>query len=265
MSFRSLSGWAAAVPVAASLLLAGAAVPAAATGGTTHTEQIRQKLPIIAEEFQHGDCPTVPAGKDGWHFVLPGSDAKTVFTKLTLTFEPGGEQVITTFGPPSDKHAYAASEPGAKLVSAVAETEGEDVKYFNLSHTCPATAAPGEPGEENPGEENPGEENPGGEQPGEENPGGEQPGEENPGGEQPGEENPGGEQPGEGTEGASGEPTQSPSGQPEAGGSASPAPVEGDLAETGAGTTIGLGFAAVLLLAAGGVIVARNRQAGAGN
>jgi hypothetical protein len=292
MSHRSLPRWASALPLAATLLLAGAAVPAAAVGAESHTEQIHQDLPVTAGGFQNGDCPTVPAGKDGWHFVLPGND--TVFTKLTVTFEPGGEQVITDFGPPSDKHAYAASEPGAKLVAAVAETEGADVKFFNLSHTCPASVTE-QPGEENPGEENPGGENPGQENPGEEKPGEEKPGEENPGQEQPCEEQGGEEQggsgdgqscseepcagagegagagdgqdcqeqPGGGTEGgATGQPTEAPAGAPSEQSTAAPA--EGDLAETGAGPTVGLAFAAALMLAAGGAIVIRNRRAGAG-
>jgi hypothetical protein len=268
MSHRSLPRWASALPLAATLLLTGAAVPAAATGAENHTEQIHQDLPITADGFQNGDCPTVPAGKDGWHFVLPGND--TVFTKLTVTFEPGGEQVITDLGPPSDKHAYAASEPGAKLVAAVAETEGADVKFFNLSHTCPASVTE-QPGEENPGEENPGEENPG-----EENPGQEQPCEEQGGSddgqscaEEPctgtGDEQDCDEQPGGGTEGgATGQPTEAPTGQPAEQTTASPAPAEGDLAETGAGPAVGLAFAAALLLAAGGAMVIRNRRAGAG-
>ncbi|MEU3553877.1 LPXTG cell wall anchor domain-containing protein [Streptomyces fragilis] len=280
MSHRSLPRWASALPLAATLLLAGAAVPAAATGAENHTEQIRQDLPVTAKGFENGECRTVPADKDGWHFVLPGND--TVFTKLTVTFERGGEQVITDFGPPSDKHAYAASEPGAKLVAAVAETEGADVKYFNLSHTCPASSAPEQPGEENPGEENPGEENPGEENPGQENPGEEQPCEEQQGGSgdgqdcqtppctgtgTDGDEDAGcDEQPGGGTEGgATGQPTEAPTGQPTEQATASPAPVEGDLAETGAGSTVGLAFAAALLLAAGGAIVIRNRRAGSGS
>ncbi|WP_151775135.1 LPXTG cell wall anchor domain-containing protein [Streptomyces abyssomicinicus] len=247
MSLRSLPLRAAAVPAAAALLLAGAAVPAAATGGAHHTEEIRQGLPVTAEGFRHGDCPTVPAGEDGWHFVLPGG--ATVFTELTVTFEPGGEQVVTAFGPPTGKHAYAVSEPGAELVSAVARTEGADVSYFNLSHTCPAATGGGE--------ENPGEEKPHEEQPGEANPG-----EENTGKENTGEENTGEESPGDGTEGGTaGEPAGSPAGEPAAGATGSPAPVRGDLAETGAGTTVSLGFAAVLMLAAGGAIAVRNRGA----
>ncbi|MFD3664359.1 LPXTG cell wall anchor domain-containing protein [Streptomyces sp. NPDC058659] len=101
-----------------------------------------EDLPLTAGEFEKGDCPTVPAGKDGWHFVLPGSGKgdSAVFTKLTVEFEPGGEQTITVFGPPSDKHAYAVSEPGAKLVAASAEVDGTVKQgWFNLSHTCPAT------------------------------------------------------------------------------------------------------------------------------
>ncbi|MCI0384005.1 LPXTG cell wall anchor domain-containing protein [Streptomyces sp. CNQ085] len=130
---------AAAVAAAACMALVPAA-PALATESSS--PELRQPLPITAAEFEKGDCPTVPADKDGWHFVLPGN--KAVFVELTVTFEPGGTQTITEFGPPSDKHAYAASEPGAKLVGVEAEIEGS-VKHdkFNLSHTCPATDTTG--------------------------------------------------------------------------------------------------------------------------
>jgi LPXTG-motif cell wall-anchored protein len=132
-----------AVSMAASLLLAPAAAPAFATD-STYTVPLHQQddLPATASSApvpHESDCP-VPAGMDGWHFVLPGNS--THFVKLTVTFQPGGQQVITSFGPPSDKHAYAASQPGAQLTSAVAEVEGGQVEWFNLSHTCPADTTP---------------------------------------------------------------------------------------------------------------------------
>jgi LPXTG-motif cell wall-anchored protein len=119
--------------------------PAAhATGDDTYTVELRQELPRTATTDDGGapqesrdECPGVPDGQDGWHFVLPGKS--TDFVKLTVTFEPGGQQVVTDFGPPSDKHAYVWSLPGAELTSAVAEVRGGDLELFNLSHTCPVT------------------------------------------------------------------------------------------------------------------------------
>ncbi|PJE97077.1 LPXTG cell wall anchor domain-containing protein [Streptomyces carminius] len=136
----------AAVSAAAALLLAPAA-PAFATD--TYSPELRQPLPRTATEDdgaapQEDDCPTVPDDKDGWHFVLPGN--KATFVELTVTFEPGGTQTITDFGPPSDKHAYVASEPGAKLTAIEAEVKGGNLKKFNLSHTCPATETGGTDG-----------------------------------------------------------------------------------------------------------------------
>ncbi|MET9672385.1 LPXTG cell wall anchor domain-containing protein [Streptomyces sp. NPDC006482] len=221
------------------------------------------KLPLTAGQFQNGDCPPVPAGKDGWHFVLPGNTAD--FTKLTVTFEPGGEQVITVFGPPTDKHAYVASEPGAKLVSASAEVDGTVKQgFFNLSHTCPATpvtetTSPTTPATETttPGTETttPGTETttPGTETttPGTEatTPGTETtaPGEtpapsETPGGtESPSATTPAGETAGTGGTGNTG---------------------EGDLAETGSSAPVGvLAAVAVALAGAGAFLVTRRRKA----
>ncbi|WP_257004227.1 LPXTG cell wall anchor domain-containing protein, partial [Streptomyces sp. SA15] len=139
-----------AVPLASLLLVAGAAAPAFATTDDTYTVRLRQDLPRTSTTDDGGapqkssdQCPGVPAGQDGWHFVLPGNS--TDFVKLTVTFEPGGQQVVTDFGPPSDKHAYVASLPGAELTSAVAEVSGGELELFNLSHTCPAAdgTAPG--------------------------------------------------------------------------------------------------------------------------
>ncbi|MCG3042367.1 LPXTG cell wall anchor domain-containing protein [Streptomyces sp. S1A] len=134
---------AAAVAAAACMALAPAA-PAFATGSSS--PELRQPLPLTAVEFEKGECPeSIPADKDGWHFVLPGNKAE--FVELTVTFEPGGTQTITefdVFGKPFGKHAYVASEPGAKLVDIEAEIKGS-VKgdKFNLSHTCPATDTTG--------------------------------------------------------------------------------------------------------------------------
>ncbi|WP_251058702.1 MULTISPECIES: LPXTG cell wall anchor domain-containing protein [unclassified Streptomyces] len=139
----SRNRWAAAtLPVAASLLLAAGAAPAFAADDT-FTRQVHQTLPLTATSNgvkNEKECADIPANQDGWHFVLPGNS--TTFVKLTVTFEPGGQKVVTVFGPPSDKHAYVASEPGAKLTAASAELKGADVPWFNLSHTCPATTKP---------------------------------------------------------------------------------------------------------------------------
>ncbi|MFI6037607.1 LPXTG cell wall anchor domain-containing protein [Streptomyces sp. NPDC051315] len=122
--------------------------PAAhATGDDTYTVELRQELPRTATTDDGGapresreECPGVPDGKDGWHFVVPGKEPE--FVKLTVTFEPGGQQVLTSFGPPSDQHAYVWSLPGAELTSAVAEVRGGELELFNLSHTCPVRSTP---------------------------------------------------------------------------------------------------------------------------
>ncbi|WP_405710234.1 LPXTG cell wall anchor domain-containing protein [Streptomyces xanthophaeus] len=132
---------------ASSLVVAAATAPAFADD--SYTVPLHQPVPITADSFGKPEpkCADIPATQDGWHFIAPGSPNEVSFVKLTVRFEPGGEQVITAFGPPNDNHAYAASEPGAKLVSAVAQVEGttgggKKLEWFNLSHTCPATATP---------------------------------------------------------------------------------------------------------------------------
>ncbi|MGP3979819.1 LPXTG cell wall anchor domain-containing protein [Streptomyces sp. KR80] len=225
--------WGAAVlPAAASLLLFAGAAPALADDHT-YTVELRQQLPRTATTDDGGapqkaanQCPGIPEGQDGWHFVLPGNSSD--FVKLTVTFEPGGEQVVTDFGPPSDKHAYVASLPGAKLTSAVAEVEGGDLELFNLSHTCPSsvTAPTGAPAEEPTDEPS-----------------------EGPAAEEPG--NPA-EEPSAETSASEPAPATSPNGS---GG--------GDLAATGAGPAIGLSVGAALLLGAGGYLVMRRRKAAA--
>ncbi len=128
------------------LALSVAALGEATTYGPDYQVPLHQPTPITAAGFgtQSEQCGSIPATEDGWHFVLPGDF--TVFVSLTVTFSPGGTQTITSFGPPSDKHAFAGSAPGAVLESASAivktETGKTQVLWFNLSHTCPATATP---------------------------------------------------------------------------------------------------------------------------
>lgn len=139
MTSRSTAARWAAVLAVPSLVLSAGMAPAFAAADT-YSIGLHQKLPLTATDpgVERGDCPdTIPADKDGWHFVLPTNDA--VFVKLTVTFAPGGQQVVTVFGPPTGKHAYVASAAGAKLTSAVAEVKGGRVAWFNLSHACPAT------------------------------------------------------------------------------------------------------------------------------
>ncbi|MFF7850834.1 LPXTG cell wall anchor domain-containing protein, partial [Streptomyces sp. NPDC007910] len=149
MRRSSISAAALVAAMAGSLVLAPAAL--AADGPKPLPLHQVKDLPLTASEFgtQEKVCGNVPTGQDGWHFVLPGSgkDGSAVFTELTVTFEPGGTQTVTVFGPPSDKHAYVASQPGAKLVSATAETSAPVKQgWFNLSHTCPATETGGTTG-----------------------------------------------------------------------------------------------------------------------
>ncbi|MGN9756701.1 LPXTG cell wall anchor domain-containing protein [Streptomyces sp. SD31] len=228
---------------AAAVFSAPAAAHATGSGDDTYTVQLRQELPRTSTTDDGGapqegrdECPGIPEGQDGWHFVLPGNSSD--FVKLTVTFEPGGQQVVTDFGPPSDKHAYVASQPGAELTSAVAEVRGGDLELFNLSHTCPATdggtpsATPTETPSETPGTPDPTN-----------------------GGEEttPAEEPTQGES-AEASEEAAPAVSSSPSTQ---GGDG-----EGDLAETGNGAPVGLlSAAAAVLLAGGGYLMFRRRKA----
>lgn len=136
MSSRSIARWGA-VLAAPVLAVSAGLSPASAT--STYTINLHQTPPITAAGYgeHEAQCAAIPASQDGWHFVLPGNT--TDFVKLTVTFQPGGQVVVTNFGPPTDKHAYVASAPGATLVSASAEVIGGEQRWFNLSHTCPAT------------------------------------------------------------------------------------------------------------------------------
>jgi hypothetical protein len=132
----------------AGVAVAGGGLAIAAAGVSTaaaqYTVPLHQATPITAAGFSghEAQCASIPSTQDGWAFVLPGND--TVFVSLTVTFNPGGTQTITTFGPPSDKHAYVATAPGAVLENATASVETQagktQVSWFNLSHTCPAAS-----------------------------------------------------------------------------------------------------------------------------
>ncbi|TDC26476.1 LPXTG cell wall anchor domain-containing protein [Streptomyces sp. 8K308] len=210
------------VTAAGALLIAGATPALAAE----HEVGLHQNPPITADDPEFAgreDCPTIPADQDGWHFVLPTNDA--TFLELRVTFEQGGEQVITDFGPPSDKHAYVASAPGDTLIAASATVEGGPAD-FRLSHTCPATEASDAPEEQEPATEEP---------------------------EEPGEEAPETQTPATGAdEGGAGE-------EP----SAEPIPAtdeDADLAETGSNTPVVAASAgAAVLLAIGGYLALRRR------
>ncbi|WP_328502815.1 LPXTG cell wall anchor domain-containing protein [Streptomyces sp. NBC_00457] len=213
----------------ASLLLAPSA-----QATDTYTVELRQQLPRTATTQDDGapqedGCPGIPEDMDGWHFVLPGNSSS--FVRLTVTFQPGGEQVVTSFGPPSDKHAYVASKPGALLTSAVAEVEGGSLELFNLSHTCPAGTAPDQPGDDKPTDE--------------------------PSATPSASATPTTEEPA-----ASASPTESgPAAAPSSSPSAQGGSGAGDLAETGSGVPVGLlSGAAAALLAAGGYLVFRRRK-----
>lgn len=140
---RVLARVAAVVVAGGGLALGMAGIGSATSYGPPYTVPLHQPTPITAAGFgtHETQCGNIPTTEDGWHFVLPGDF--TVFVSLTVTFSPGGTQTITTFGPPSAKHAFAGSAAGATLESASAivktETGKTKVLWFNLSHTCPAT------------------------------------------------------------------------------------------------------------------------------
>lgn len=232
---------------ATSLVLAAGATPALATDA--YTIPLHQQLPIVADHFgkPQPKCADIPASQDGWHFVAPGSPNEISFVKLTVTFEPGGQQVVTSFGPPNDNQAYVASAPGAKLVSAVAEVKGGKLEWFNLSHTCPATATPSPSDSESTTPSNTPSHTPSGTP------------SKTASGTPSGSVSP--SKPA--TPGGSGTPSGTPSSS-----ATSPAPVAGgttgggDLANTGSDLPVALVSAmAVALIGAGGVLVVRRRRA----
>ncbi|WP_318210892.1 MULTISPECIES: LPXTG cell wall anchor domain-containing protein [unclassified Streptomyces] len=239
--------------MAGSLVLA----PVASASEGPKPLPLHQTVPVTAAEFgKPGECKTIPADQDGWHFVIPGNSA--VFTKLTVTFDNGDPIVITKFGPPKDDHAYVASAPGAELTSAVAEVSGEVSQgFFNLSHTCPATVKPTPTGTPSTSAPTP-TDTPTTETPGTETPGTETPGTETPGTESPApSETPGASETPGGTESPS---ASAPAGETGTGGTDSK---DGDLAETGSSAPVGvLAAVAVALAGVGAFLVTRRRKAG---
>ncbi|GAB3116060.1 hypothetical protein GCM10027160_24410 [Streptomyces calidiresistens] len=134
-----------AASAAATMIFLGAA-PASATftwSGTLHEPHRGSVAVDFAKEGE--TCPGVSENEDGWHFVTRGT---TNFVKLEATFEKAGTIELTTFGPPSDKHAYIATPVGDVLVDATATLKGHNKKQntFLLSHACPGTEESGENG-----------------------------------------------------------------------------------------------------------------------
>ncbi|MFG2985310.1 LPXTG cell wall anchor domain-containing protein [Streptomyces sp. NPDC048258] len=226
---------------ATSLVLAAGATPALATDA--YTIPLHQQVPITAASFESTEkkCADIPSTQDGWHFIAPGNPNDISFVELTVTFEPGGQKVITSFGPPNGNHAYVASEPGAKLTSAVAKVKGGKLEWFNLSHTCPSTVTPSGTPSGTPSK----------------TPSGTPSQSVSPSGSVTPSQSvspSGSVTPGQSVSGT-------PSGTPSATAS-SPAPVTGDLANTGSGLPVALvSTLAVALVAAGGVLVVRRRRA----
>ncbi|GLW56956.1 LPXTG cell wall anchor domain-containing protein [Kitasatospora phosalacinea] len=248
---RSIALRAAAVVVAAGLMSAPA-VGSAFASSSTYTSQLRQKVPTTAAAFgeQEKTCADIPATQDGWHFVLPGNDAD--FVTLTVTFQPGGQQVVTSFpGKPVGKHAYVASEKGATLVSAVAEVRGGSEAKFNLSHTCPANVPEASPSPE--ASESPVE-----------SPEPSASASASPSESPETSESPSGSASPSPSEGTSGSPSPSAS-ESTSGAAVSPSasattgPADDSLAFTGA-SVIGTTVAGLALLGAGGVLVSRRRK-----
>ncbi|WP_212840843.1 LPXTG cell wall anchor domain-containing protein [Catellatospora sp. IY07-71] len=103
-----------------------------------------------------GPFASLPAGKDGWHFVLPNASGDD-FNSLSATFSNGTTAVVTSKDSAapstgtgwsgyidnagaSDKHVYLITDAGWTLTAASADVEGATADaYFNLSHTCGGT------------------------------------------------------------------------------------------------------------------------------
>ncbi|RGC70243.1 hypothetical protein C5N14_07420 [Micromonospora sp. MW-13] len=97
----------------------------------------------------------LPAGDDGWHFVLPGKESGS-FESLTLTFDDGTAAVTVRIPDGSDAypdffystggraprqiHAYLFTPAGWTLVGGSATVSGTGTK-FNVSHTCAGEAS----------------------------------------------------------------------------------------------------------------------------
>jgi hypothetical protein len=92
--------------------------------------------------FGVGDCPTPPAGQEGWwgwHFIMPGNNN---FTSLSVTFQNAGTFSADPFpgsvfvAHPDNSHAYIWTPTPDTLLAGSATSDGEN-SFFNLSHVCP--------------------------------------------------------------------------------------------------------------------------------
>ena len=103
----------------------------------------QSQVPTTAAQFSSKttDCPGFVASEpfDYFHFVLDGNDYS--FVELTAEFDTG-DVTVTTFGPPSDKHAYVKAPAGSVLENAYADITPDDEGQpsdFQLSHVCVGT------------------------------------------------------------------------------------------------------------------------------
>lgn len=127
------------------------------------------QVPTTAAAFNQectGPFASLPAGRDGWHFVTNGS---TSFQSVTLTFDGGVVGPITSLdpaapssgtgwsgylvavgNPPVNRHAYVFVTAGWTLLSGTASVTPDTAagQDFELSHTCagtPTTPTPSVP------------------------------------------------------------------------------------------------------------------------
>lgn len=115
-----------------------------------------------------GPFNPLPAGYDGWHFVLPAASG-TSFLTATLTFSsPGGPVTVgpitsTSAATPTkaadnswygyfdnagaaEKHLYVFTLAGWTLTGGTAQvTNAAADATFNLSHTCKGTSSSSSP------------------------------------------------------------------------------------------------------------------------
>jgi hypothetical protein len=158
----------AAAAVAAGLLFAS---PAQAADGSAVLNPAHVNKTAGFQEECTGPFKTLPAGYDGWHFILPSSSG-TSFISVTLTFStPGGTVTagpITSTNPAaptsagdnswygyldnagsSEKHLYLFTQVGWTLTGGTAQvTNVAEGATFNLSHTCQGTGSSTSPSPE---------------------------------------------------------------------------------------------------------------------
>ena len=133
----------AAVVAAAATPWLGGASAVAVTPDAADIFVKQSQVPTTAAQFGNKvtDCPGFVASEpfDYFHFVLDGNTYS--FVELTAEFDTG-DVTVTTFGPPSDKHAYIKVPAGSTLENAYADItpdgDGQPAD-FQLSHVCVGT------------------------------------------------------------------------------------------------------------------------------